>query len=319
MTIRFLFTTAAMGLMALASTSYAQDETAGGTLNKIGSYLSVSHFPKDFGVSVGLKGWFNQWETSGSLQFVDDAGNTSSAENPGFVFVATSEDTEFTPIPVFNLRYKNFLFSGSFYPSTDFKFPLRSFNNPGTSFYTTNEISAERDEWDMTGGYYLSRYIVLLGGYKKITQDFTSTTQLVDFEGQPFLPEINPPETKKTTTEISGPILGAAAAVPIGRGFGFFGSYAHGFLESKFSGPGVNKKDEDSPYDLIELGISYTHVPKKGGAGFFGSVGNYIGGISGYFGYRVQLIKTETKKNTAIDDETPDTTEGFTLGFNVAL
>jgi hypothetical protein len=241
---------------------------------------------------------------------------------PRTVTAKTSEGTKFTPIPVFSARYQNFLLSGSFYPSTDFSFPLASQeialspnrppSAPASADYLTEDVSAERDEWDITGGYYLSPYSVLLVGYKKITQDFTTTRRFLNRN----LNQIGDAETTTATTEISGPVLGAAAAIPIGRGFGFFGSYAHGFLETEFSG---GTRDADASYDLIELGVSYTHVLKKGGAGFYGTLGNYVGGISGYLGYRVQLIKTELEEISDSDDEAPDTTDGFTLGFNVAF
>lgn len=319
MRICALRTLATTGLIGLAGTSYGQDTTTEETFGGFGSYLLSSHFDKDFGVSVGLKGWFNRWETSTVTAETGTEGNTAGA----FVTADTSEDVQFTPIPVLSLRYKNFLISGSLYPSTDFDFPLQSRQiipqdvndndvvDGNDAFFLSQDLSAERNEWDISGGYYLSRYIAILAGYKKITQDFKRITRLLDSAGDPIPGQETPSES---TTEISGPIVGVAVSAPIGRGFGFFGSYAHGFLESEFD----NGTDADSPYDLLEAGISYTYLPPGTESGFVGTVGNYVAAVSGYLGYRFQRISTEFEDLPG-DLEGPDTTEGFTVGINVSF
>lgn len=74
-------------------------------------------------------------------------------------------------------------------------------------------------------------------GYKEIKQSFVSTATETDFlrqPGQEFIPR--PAVTAASTTDISGPTLGLVGSAPIGSGFGAYGSFAYGFLETEFQG-----------------------------------------------------------------------------------
>ena len=68
-----------------------------------------------------------------------------------------------------------------------------------------------------------------------------------------------------TDVDIEGPTIGIAASVPIGSGFGMYGSYAHGFMDTKIRtvfGEGDfdigTSPDFDTSYNVAELGFTYT-------------------------------------------------------------
>lgn len=186
---------------------------------------------------------------------------------------------------------------------------------------TVQETSGERYEWDAAAGIYLHPYVAILGGYKKVRQglDFTSTTT-----SEQELP-IDATETHVTRIsqdiDIEGPTIGIAGSVPIGRGFGMFASYAHGFMDAKIrevrvssrvlEGPADSRRPEtDATYDLIEAGFYYTHGME--------SLAPHmpLSAATVYAGYRFQYINTEFDEPF---QDRSDETRGFAVGVNLTF
>ena len=97
---------------------------------------------------------------------------------------------------------------------------------------TLFQTSGDRYEWDASGGIYIHPYVALLGGYKKVRQGIDSflTQQTVDLAtGATRTDSLR----LHSDIDIEGPTIGIASSVPIGRGFGVYASYAHGFMDAK--------------------------------------------------------------------------------------
>ena len=118
--------------------------------------------------------------------------------------------------------------------------------------------------------------------------------------------------------DIEGPTIGIAASVPIGRGFGVYASYAHGFMDAEIRdvnaapcGQDDRAPDElDATYDVAELGFSYTH----GTEGLAPHMP--LSAATVYAGYRYQNISTEF--NEPFQDRS-DVTKGFAVGVNLTF
>ena len=210
-----------------------------------------------------------------------------------------------------SLRYKNFFVSGSYYAETTFDFPrtpgsviavaVDSSGNIIDTAATEVDLSAKRSEWDVSLGYYLNPYVGLTVGYKHMNQDVTTTSSLIDASGQVIAR--GSPST--TEFDISGPTLGLVGSVPVVNRFGVYGSFGYGFLQTSTEGA----PDQDSPYYVVEGGISYSYAP-EGGLGA-------VRALTGYAGYRIQ---TWTTQNATSDGrEGNDTTQGFVVGLNMSF
>jgi len=293
--------------VGLPSASVAEEQQSSTDSTSFLGGVFAPKFHKPFGVSVGLKTWFNKWQTSGWT-------GEDIKDHPGLVNSMTSA-TRLGPIPVLSFRYNNFFVSGSYYIETDFTFPRHSF---GTVFELTDgklnaevtkDISAKRTEWDISVGYYISRYLALTAGYKEIEQDFTNSiiywvpSQSLD-DGTFYIAQ-DGPYVDHSTTRISGPTIGLAGSVPIKSGWGVYGTLGYGFLETKFESGGTY----DSPYYLIESGISYTSSEK--------GKGEMVTATTFYAGYRSQTFYTENI--TPSGEDGTDITEGFVFGLNVSF
>ncbi len=276
--------------------------------------LLSSHFENDWSINLGIKTWLNKWETSiANIAGYNDITGEPIVNNdaPGFVMSKTGE-SETAFIPSFNIRFKNFLLAGSYYLPTTHHFSNATYafsnitadpDNPsGQSSYSgfiRDTISAEREEFDITLGYYFNRYFTLLAGYKEISQTYSMRLDYYDSFGdhQQYL-------SQESANIISGPILGVAVSAPLGGNFSFFGTYAHSFLQ--FEADYGSSGTEECSYDLLEAGLSYTYLPK--------TIDRLLG-ITGYLGYRSQIIKADFSKTLYSDQKGPDVTDGFTLGL----
>ncbi|MCI0562267.1 MAG: hypothetical protein MN733_27590, partial [Nitrososphaera sp.] len=214
---------------------------------------------------------------------------------PGPVTTFLSKDSEPTPIPVVSVKYKNFFVSSSYYPETEFEFE----DSSEIPDLLTIQTSAEREEWDVALGYFLTPYLAFTAGYKDIEQTFVDT---ITFIGEP------PIVTEPSTTDISGPTLGLVGSAPIGSGFGVYGSFAYGFLESEFEGI---SEDFDTPYVVAEGGVTYTHnithVPAY----------MPLSAATVFAGYRFQSYDTEDV--TTSGEDGVDEAKGFVVGVNLTF
>ena len=89
--------------------------------------------------TVGLRLWRTEWTS----WFTDDR--------------YLKADTELAVIPLVSLRYKEFLVSGSYMTSTDFKF--------------SSDYTPERREYDINFGYFILPSLAATVGYKNVSYD----------------------------------------------------------------------------------------------------------------------------------------------------
>lgn len=290
---------------------------------------------RDFSASVGVKVWVNEWTRStffSSTVFADDvidqlggSGFIAASVSSGSAQTQTSEGVEPTPIPQLSVRYKWLVLSGSYYPETEFEFrttadtstitQVQNFSGIGrrtTQVTFFNATTAEREEWDAGLGILILPNVAILGGYKEIDQDirfvFTADEIVTDNLFGTTESRGLPVGTSSSDIEIKGPTIGIAGSVPIARGFGLYGSYAHGFMDIDFT----DDSDGDADYDVAELGFTYTHGTKE----LIPFVP--LSAATVYAGYRWQHIETDFSDVPNTEDRT-DTTRGFVAGVNLSF
>ncbi|MGH9198626.1 MAG: hypothetical protein ACRD1T_23195, partial [Acidimicrobiia bacterium] len=209
---------------------------------------------------------------------------------------AQESGIEPVPIPQLSVRYKWLIVTGGYYSKTRFDFgtseaTVEEFTFAGLSELsrTRFETSGDRYEWDASACIYVHPYVAILGGYKKVRQRIDTITTIRDAFGLFTFTDL-------TDIDIEGPTIGIAASVPIGGGFGMYGSYAHGFLDTKsrtvfrtdgFVFEGGSSPDLDTTYNVAEVGFTYTHgverlMPHMP-----------LSAASAYAGYRYQRISTD--------------------------
>ncbi|OAD19867.1 secreted protein, partial [Candidatus Thiomargarita nelsonii] len=108
-----------------------------------------------FSASVGLKAWVNEWDVpSDELNQI----------------ISFRSESEVVLIPVLSFRYNNFFISGSYFPETDYslgeqtifgEFDVAEQGAVAQLQYggLLTKLSAERSEWDINVGYYLSPFL----------------------------------------------------------------------------------------------------------------------------------------------------------------
>lgn len=313
-----------MGLTLWVSHVALGEEKEGSTVwDGFSGFLSPN-WEKDFSVSIGAKVWLNEWTQDlfafqNSSIAVPNPLDPANPQNDVIIFVETTDsypdtrtsDIEATPIPQLSLRYKWLFLTGSHFYRTDFDFETvslttnfldRPSNTPNLRLLRTEEVSiegsAERYEWDVSGGIYVHPYMAISGGYKKVGQHFEDRLSLIENGIQ------TDDSQEDFRFEIRGPTVGVAASVPMGKGLGIYASYAHGFMTATIG----DKFKAD--YDVAELGFSYTHGTKHLAPHM------PLSAATAYVGYRYQIIKTEV--NNPLQDRT-DLTRGFAAGVNLSF
>jgi len=214
-------------------------------------------------------------------------------------------------IPLLSFSYKNFFISGSYFPETDYSlgeqtvfgdFQVKQEDGQLVQQYggLITKLSAERSEWDINVGYYISPFLVVTAGYKKIERSFT---------GEIKKELLSPTEEKIVEdgafhfgTKTDGLTIGIAGVAPLQGKLALYGNFALGWLETTEK----DKDNFDSDYRLGELGFLYSsrfeQIPMLNAASF-------------YVGYRFQAVKDDIP----IGNGTDDTTEGFVLGVNLTF
>jgi len=322
--------TAALTLLSPFA-AFADEPTGPTVWDGFSGWLSPD-WSRDFSATVGVKIWINDWQRDSFLA----SGITIGSDEAPFVRVSSSDsapdnqesDIEPVPIPQISARYKWLFATGSYYAKTGFDFDdTRATVTTGvvdgfcvlepcarnSALFST---SGDRYEWDASGGVYIHPYVALLGGYKKVRQEIdvfvTETTELFS----PAAPPSTVSQRLFSDIDIEGPTIGIASSVPIGRGFGVYASYAHGFMDAEIRdvnvAAGIDDRapDTDATYDVAELGFSYTH----GTQGLAPHMP--LSAATVYAGYRYQNISTEF--NEPFQDRA-DVTKGFAVGLNLTF
>jgi len=301
------------------------------------------HFGRDFSASVGVKTWFNQWDSP------NYSPQTKKGEPESVVSYLS--DSKFTSIPVLSLRYKNFFVSGSYFSKTDYNFGSQLIEKPlyisptkgkggrfdgDTAFFYEGETvsgvvtvkpevqlkipvkvspEANRSEWDINMGYFIHPSLAVSIGYKKVKRHFKSVIQVPDVSYRLYNPDTEKfgeptllfkgPETITDDKETKGFTLGIASVVPLQGRFGLYGNFAFGWLETT-----SNIGSYDSNYYLGEMGFLYSHKLESITALHAASI---------HLGYRFQAIDDNLPvKNSEIRGAV-DSTEGFVLGVNLSF
>jgi len=314
--------------LSLLTAPVALADERGATVWDGFSGLLTPDWDRDFSVTLGTKVWLNEWSRERALSFTD--GPTIEVEGQtGFLFAsdtapdAEESDIEPVPIPQLSVRYQWLIVTGGYYSKTSFDFGrsvafLELVDNDTNEpirdlFLTEAETSGERYEWDASAGIYVHPYVAILGGYKKVRQEITTT---INFTNR-LQPEESFVGREFTDVAIEGPTIGIAASVPIGRGFGMYGSYAHGFMHTDsraVDDDGLEfdrDRDLDTTYNVAELGFTYTH-------GVEGLMPHMpLSAATVYAGYRYQRISTDFDQPDVQD--AGDVTEGFAVGVNFSF
>jgi hypothetical protein len=312
------------------------DEPTGPTIwDGFSGFLSPD-WSQDFSATVGVKIWINDWQRDSFLQSgVSTFDPTAPA--PGQVDVTSidtapdNQESDFEPVPIpqISARYKWLFVTGSYYAKTGFDFDDSvatttalvdtdgdGFLDTGARSTTLFSTSGDRYEWDASGGVYIHPYVALLGGYKKVRQEIDNfmTQETVALATGATIGAAS--ERVFSDIDIEGPTIGIAASVPIGRGFGVYASYAHGFLDAEIrdvnltTGADDRAPDTDATYDVAELGFSYTH----GTEGLAPHMP--LSAATVYAGYRYQNISTEFDEPF---QDRSDVTRGFAVGLNLTF
>ncbi|MGH8587294.1 MAG: hypothetical protein ACREWE_14305, partial [Gammaproteobacteria bacterium] len=314
--------TAALTLLSPFA-AFADEPTGPTVWDGFSGWLSPD-WSQDFSATVGVKIWISDWQRDSFLSAALVTPGTTAA--PGDVDVISRDtapdnqesDIEPVPIPQISARYKWLFVTGSYYAKTGFDFDDSEaftralvdtdgdgFPDAGAESTALLSTSGDRYEWDASGGVYIHPYVAVLGGYKKVRQeiDLFVTQETVDLATGSSLTDS---ARSFSDIDIEGPTIGIAASVPIGRGFGVYASYAHGFMDAEirdvqrtFNGEDLadpdcaplrcdsRDRDTDATYDVAELGFSYTH----GTEGLAPHMP--LSAATVYAGYRYQNISTE--------------------------
>jgi hypothetical protein len=323
---RLCLSTAALTLLSPFA-ALADEPTGPTVLDGFSGWLSPD-WSRDFSATVGVKIWINDWQrdsflSSGVITPAIEVRSTDTAPDN------QESDIEAVPIPQLSARYKWFFVTGSYYAKTGFDFDDSTATTTalvdtdgdgapdvGARSNTLFKTSGDRYEWDASGGVYIHPYVALLGGYKKVRQHIDNflAQETVDLATGATIGTAS--QRAFSDIDIEGPTIGIASSVPIGRGFGVYASYAHGFMDAKIrdvnltTGDDDQAPDADATYDVAELGFSYTH----GTEGLAPHMP--LSAATVYAGYRYQNISTEFDEPF---QDRSDVTKGFAVGVNLTF
>ena len=243
---------------------------------------------KDVTLAIGLKLWFNTWQSA----------NGSFGSQQGSNVQSYISEANVAYIPSISLKIKDFFISTSYLGAPDYTFPTYTDNvivsGPTSTAYTLkHNTTAKRTESDTNIGWYVTPNLALTLGYKVVTQEITDKQSGVGLMAQ----------TVVSKPTYAGPTVGFIGSVPVGEGFGLYGNLALGKLDMEYEG-GTTTYDAD--YVSTEIGIGYKGKSLP---------------LSFTMGYRFQSIEQKmpgyTLPGSAATPISPDVTKGITLGINL--
>jgi hypothetical protein len=174
----------------------------------------------DFSLSIGARGWVNDW-TSWRID------NVFVNTGPVQVSEPLHSQTRFTVTPQVSLRYRNLLISTS-YLATE------SYSLKGS----LATVAATRSEFDANAGYYVLPGLTVVMGYKEVRQDYG--TGLFKWTGP--------------TAGVAGSVpIGATR-------WSLYALYGYGMLKLKVPADSADingRQSFDANYSVIEGGAAY--------------------------------------------------------------
>jgi hypothetical protein len=244
---------------------------------------------KDVTLAIGMKFWFNTWQSANGSYGPEQGANVQSyVSDPNVAF-----------IPSISLKIKDFFISTSYLGAPEYTFPAYSdtlilTSSGTTTAYTLNhETTAKRTESDTNIGWYVTPNLALTLGYKIVTQEITDKRSGTGLLSTTFV--------QKPT--YAGPTIGFIGSVPIGEGFGLYGNLALGKLDMEYEGSSYTYKTD---YVSTEIGIGYKGKSLP---------------LSFTVGYRFQSIEQKMPDYSLPDSPgtpiSPDVTKGVTFGVNL--
>ena len=256
-----------------------------GLLQLFGTEIAFAQ-EKNFYVTLGLKAWLPDWQTS----FLNADPSFSGAN-----ITSLTSDPEVATIPSVSLKYKNLFVSGGYFLNKEFTFPEFSdrstYAAPTGTLLDTYKVTAKREETDINLGYFVTPNLALSLGYKNISQEYHT---VITTPG--FLDLVSDSETK-----IVGPTVGIIGAAGIGGGLALYGNFSFGLLKAEYEG--VSEKD-NATYVSSELGVVYKIQDTP---------------LSVSLGYKYQAIDTEPSDPDASELTGVDVTKGFIFGTNLTF
>jgi len=262
-TMIFVVCFLSVGNVAIAQEQKSQED----------SIFNSAKSSKDWNVMVGYKGWFNKWQTFSLYDNLTEPSET----------ISSVSDTELTNILVLGFSNKNSFISFS-YMKTTYSFPNLS-------------DKMDRQEGDMSLGYYINRYFGITAGLKILSLEQKIKFSLYDYD-----------YTYNLDQTFWGSTLGFVGLVPIGKkGFGFYNTFSYGvFLSDWYSDTATPVAN--SPYYVGELGISYSPRIQKHV--------KFLNSANVYAGYRFQNMYL---KDIFKNEDGKYSTDGFVLGVNLSF
>jgi hypothetical protein len=345
-----------MAIILLSSMGLVNITLADDSQDAIFSPLLKSHFGKDhFGATVGYKAWFNTWDLPmffrGKSPSEQDLIATVRSEteishipvllfryNNFFISGSYFPKTDYNLSKMkvlYNIGINNDIYLSSPSPTHDSeaRFIIYDPNEPKLASSPVRakipieyRISAERSEWDITAGYHISQNLAITVGYKNIKrlysqQVYRPSFPVIDVSGEEPI-SFSQERTGKmeSDSEGNGVTLGLIGSVPLGRGFGLYGNFAYGWLETDeyfSSSTEINGKtievpeapsfSHDNNYYLGEMGLAYSPRFKT----------HAINAASFYLAYRFQHYDFEDA--IASGQTARDSTDGLVLGVNLSF
>jgi hypothetical protein len=175
-----------------------------------------------FQVTVGVKGWENQWNSWSPVTNSQSGVTAIQSVNSGYHFAV---------IPQASIRYGRWQLSGSYFVKTTYALTGRV--NPANG--ALEPLSGSREEFDGTLGYYLFPSLAIIAGYKQIEQDFG-------------------PNTYKWT----GPTVGLSGSASLHSHLAIYGTFIEGFPTlNANSADDAGRKSFEANYSLGEFGLAY--------------------------------------------------------------
>ncbi|MEK6743370.1 MAG: hypothetical protein AABZ15_07170 [Nitrospirota bacterium] len=243
---------------------------------------------KDVTLAIGMKFWFNTWQSA--------QGSNGAQQGTNVQSYISDSNVAFTPS--ISLKIKDFFVSTSFLGAPEYTFPEYSdtiviTSGPTTTAYTLNhKTTATRTESDTNIGWYVTPNLALTLGYKIVNLEITDKRSGTGLLSRTVI-------DKATYT---GPTIGFIGSVPIGEGFGLYGNLALGKMDMEYQG-GTTTYDAD--YVSTEIGVGYKEKSMP---------------LSFTMGYRFQSIEQKLPSYQIGGPGTPispDVTKGFTFGINL--
>lgn len=273
---------------------------------------------KQWSITAEEKVWLSRWQTWWSSA---DSGH----------YIAVTSENKLASILTLNYQYERVSIGLSFLPKRSYSFPefeqstriptwYYEFDEDGDGkkekYPSLNEVtlqthsSAEREENAIDIGYSVLDQLRIGVGFKRISLDYVVIDQYLFFDEEDKQYKVTCPvneqnqsqcpKNRKFGYDIYGASLNVGGQVELkdflGGAVSMFGTFSYGALKTKWEG---GAKDYTT-YHSTDLGLAWK-LP-----------GIKWGDPTVKFGYRAQTLYTE-----ATSDEAVDTTEGFTLGFQV--